>query len=41
VWDVARLWADRVVTRSFAEWCGVVDVLIAAELVLVPMVVGA
>jgi hypothetical protein len=41
VWDFARLWVDRVVPRSFAEWCGAVDVPIAAELVPVPLVVGA
>lgn len=34
VWDFVHLWRDKVVTRSYAEWCGVVDVLIAAELVL-------
>ncbi|UYM06932.1 hypothetical protein [Solicola gregarius] len=33
-WDFVHLWKDRVVLRSFAEWCGVVDVLLAAELVL-------
>jgi hypothetical protein len=41
VWDFARLRADRVVPRSFAEWSGAVDVLIAVRLVLVPLVVGA
>lgn len=34
VWDFVHLWKDRVVSRSFAEWCGVFDVLIAAQLVL-------
>jgi hypothetical protein len=33
VWDFVHLKLDRVVARSFAEWCGVVDVVIAAELV--------
>jgi hypothetical protein len=33
VWDFVHLKLDKVVARSFAEWCGVVDVLIAAELV--------
>jgi hypothetical protein len=33
VWDFVYLKLDRVVARSYAEWCGVVDVLIAAELV--------
>ena len=37
VWDLVHLWADKVVARSFAKWCGVVDVLIAAELVLLPL----
>lgn len=35
VWDFAHLRADKVVSRSFAEWCGVVDVLLAVQLVLV------
>jgi hypothetical protein len=34
VWDLVHLRADKVVARSYAEWCGVVDVLIAAQLVL-------
>jgi hypothetical protein len=34
MWDFVHLWKDRVVARSFAEWCGVVDVLLAAELLL-------
>jgi hypothetical protein len=33
VWDFVHLSNDKVVVRSYAEWCGVVDVLIAAELV--------
>ncbi|MFF3706241.1 hypothetical protein [Streptomyces phaeochromogenes] len=32
VWDFVHLRLDKVVARSFAEWCGVVDVLIAAHL---------
>jgi hypothetical protein len=32
-WDFYHLWKDRLVSRSFAEWCGVVDVWVAAELV--------
>lgn len=24
-WDAYHLWLDRIVTRSFAEWCGVLD----------------
>ncbi|HEV8165911.1 MAG TPA: hypothetical protein VGR74_15970 [Actinomycetota bacterium] len=33
VWDFVHLKLDKVVARSYAEWCGVVDVVIAAELV--------
>jgi hypothetical protein len=33
IWDFVHLRADKVVVRSYAEWCGVIDVLIAAELV--------
>ena len=33
VWDFVHLKQDKVVARSFAEWCGVVDIVIAAELV--------
>ena len=33
VWDFVHLKLDRVVARSFAEWCGVIDVVVAAELV--------
>ncbi|WP_326727148.1 hypothetical protein [Streptomyces phaeochromogenes] len=32
VWDFVHLKFDKVVARSFAEWCGVVDVLIAVHL---------
>jgi hypothetical protein len=34
VWDFVYFKLDRVVPRSYAEWCGVLDLLIAAELVL-------
>jgi hypothetical protein len=34
IWDFVHLKLDKVVARSYAEWCGVLDVLIAAELVL-------
>jgi hypothetical protein len=34
VWDFVHLKLDRVVARSYAEWCGVLDVLVAAQLVL-------
>jgi hypothetical protein len=33
IWDFVHLKLDRVVARSYAEWCGVLDVLIAVELV--------
>jgi hypothetical protein len=33
IWDFVHLKLDRVVARSYAEWCGVLDVVIAAELV--------
>ncbi|MEV0172147.1 hypothetical protein AB0I00_13635 [Streptomyces sp. NPDC050803] len=32
VWDFVHLWLDKVVARTFAEWCGVVDVLVAVQL---------
>ena len=38
LWDLAHLRADAGVARSGAEWCGVVDVLIAAQLVVLPLV---
>ena len=34
VWDFVYFKLDKVVARSHAEWCAVLDVLIAAELVL-------
>lgn len=34
LWDFAHLRSDTVVSRSYAEWCGVVDVLVAVGLVL-------
>jgi hypothetical protein len=34
IWDFVYLKLDTVVARSYAEWCGVLDVLIAAGLVL-------
>ncbi|RBQ21022.1 hypothetical protein DP939_08185 [Spongiactinospora rosea] len=36
VWDFAHLRANKVVARSFAEWCGVVDIVIGLALVLLP-----
>nr|WSY49034.1 hypothetical protein OG999_01990 [Streptomyces sp. NBC_00886] len=32
VWDFVHVKLDKVVSRSFAEWCGVVDVLVAVDL---------
>jgi hypothetical protein len=34
VWDFVYLRLDKVVARSYAEWRGVLDILIAAGLVL-------
>lgn len=34
VWDFVHLRLDKVVSRTFAEWCGVVDILVAAQLLL-------
>jgi hypothetical protein len=34
VWDFIHLKLDKVVCRSYAEWCGVLDVMIVLELVL-------
>lgn len=33
-WDFVHLKLDRAVSRSYAEWCGVLDVLTAAQLLL-------
>ncbi|MFI0356490.1 hypothetical protein [Actinomadura sp. 9N407] len=33
IWDFVHLRRDRVVARSYAEWCGIFDIAIAAELV--------
>lgn len=33
VWDFVHLRLDTVVVRSYAEWCGVLDVLVAVQLV--------
>ncbi|HEY4421883.1 MAG TPA: hypothetical protein VGN22_20335 [Pseudonocardia sp.] len=37
VWDWVHLAKDRVVSRSFAEWCGALDVMIGAGLIIVPL----
>ena len=36
-WNYARFRADRVVSRSFAEWCTVFDVLRAVGILIPPM----
>ncbi len=36
-WDFVHLALDRVVSRSYAEWCGVFDVLIGTSLIVVPL----
>lgn len=36
-WDVAHLRADKVVSRSFAEWCTVFDVLRAIGILVLPL----
>ncbi|MGW0478942.1 hypothetical protein [Nonomuraea sp. NPDC003214] len=33
IWDFVHLRRGKVVARSYAEWCGVLDALIAFELV--------
>ena len=37
LWDFAHLRADKVVSRSFAEWCGVFDLLGAVSILAVAM----
>ncbi len=36
-WDFAHFRADKVVSRSFAEWCFVFDILRAAGILVLPM----
>lgn len=38
LWDFAHHRANSVIRRSGAEWCGVVDVLIAVQIVVLPLV---
>ncbi len=38
IWDIVHLIRDRVVSKSWAEWCAVVDILIAASLIIVPLI---
>lgn len=35
VWDVVHYWANRVVVRSFAEWCAVYDILLGAAILFI------
>jgi hypothetical protein len=35
IWDLAHLLRKRVVSASFAEWCGVFDIGIAVQLILI------
>ena len=37
VWDWWHLLKDRVVARTFAEWCSVVDLVIGLSLIVVPL----
>lgn len=34
IWDFAHLRKDAVVSRSYAKWCGTLDLLVAVQLVL-------
>lgn len=36
-WDAAHLRADKVVSRSFAEWCAVFDVLRGVAILVLPL----
>ncbi|PSL00078.1 hypothetical protein CLV63_102204 [Murinocardiopsis flavida] len=36
IWDFVHLKRGAVVSRTFAEWCGVIDILVAAQLLLLP-----
>lgn len=38
IWDIVYLINDRLVSKSWAEWCAVVDILIAASLIIVPLI---
>lgn len=37
VWDLAHWWLDRVVSRSFAEWCGVFDLVGGLSILVLPL----
>jgi hypothetical protein len=36
VWDIAYLRADKVVSRSFAEWCAVFDFIGGVSILVLP-----
>lgn len=36
LWDFAHFRTNKVVSRSYAEWCGVLDILVAASLIALP-----
>jgi hypothetical protein len=38
LWDLAHARADAGVSRTGAEWCGVVDALVGVRLAVVPLV---
>ena len=38
LWDLAHMRANAGVSRTGAEWCGVVDVLVGVQLAVVPLV---
>jgi len=33
-WDAYHWWADRIVVRSFAEWCGVLDLTLGVGILV-------
>jgi hypothetical protein len=37
-WDAVHWRANRIVSRSFAEWCGVLDLVIGVGLLVVLLV---
>lgn len=37
IWDFVHMAKDRTVSRSYAEWCGALDVTVGVGLVVVPM----
>lgn len=36
-WDLAHWWLNRVVSRSFAEWCGVFDLVGGVSILMLPL----